>query len=153
VRAIFHSIRDNDQNIRSHLAEETIAFNYGFVNLNIVPSSYPVKEHFAGVIAVYFTFIDARLVQYTIQYGRPPWPRLDDFINRTADALKLPQADRWVADNPNRKLLTCDGFLIRASTQSGAEAYLSLLTGEDPNEIQRKRRAAAEEEARRVFKP
>ena len=152
VLEMFPGSRENDQYIRDLLAGNDLWPNFGVLSFNISPNMYPGKERFAGVSALYFTFVDARLVQYTVQYGRPPWPRLDDFINKTAGALKLPQADSWVRDNEQRKNLMCDGFSIWAEAHDGSGSLI-LRAGVNPNKILDERRVAAEEEERRTFKP
>ena len=157
VLATFPGSRENEfiknaiSNVGFYSGIQTPA-RFGVVNFGVLPSEYATKNQFAGIESFYFTFVDERLVNYQVQYPQPPWPKIDEFIEKIAGAFNLPPADKWTTENFARKNLACDGFTIQAYTQDG-RANLILKTGDDPFAIQRERRAAAEAQARREFRP
>ena len=151
VLAMFPGTRE-DENIRIATSDNQSYPRFGVINFGVAPSAYASKERFAGIGSLYFTFVDGGMVKYEVEYARPPWPRLDDFINKIAAAFQLPQADKWIAENPNRRNLICDGFRMQATTHD-SRGFLIVIRGDDPYKIQRDRRAAAEEEERRDFRP
>src|SRR3954471_12174270 len=113
--AMFPGSRDNDY-VKSVITGPQLFPTFGVINLIIDPSSYGNKEHFAGINSFNFTFIDDRMVDYYVEYARPPWPQLDDFIGKVADAFQLPPASHWTTENSIHKKLACDGFRIQAVT-------------------------------------
>lgn len=151
VLALFPGSRENEY-IKSALTANPGFPNYGMISFGIAPFQYPTKERYVGISQLSFIFVDGRTVRFYVEYGRPPWPRVDEFIDKISDALQLPPKANWTADNQGRKNLLCDGFRIRAATldQRGS---LSIETDDDPYKIQRERRAAEEEKERREFKP
>ena len=157
VLALFPGSRE-DQYIKNEIANvgfysgmKTLP-RFGVVNFGVLPAKYSTKNRFAGIETFYFTFLDDHLVNYQVEYRQPPWPRVDEFIEKIAGAFNLPPADKWSTENPVRKNLACDGFTVQAYTQDG-RANLIIKTGDDPIAIQRERRAAAEAQARREFRP
>jgi hypothetical protein len=144
-------IKNEIANVGSYSGIDTLP-RFGVVNFSVIPAQYSTKQKFAGIESLSFTFLDDRLVVYSVQYSRPPWPRLDEFVDKVAGAFDLPAADKWTSENAQRKSLECDGFRLQAFTRDG-RAGLILRTGADPVVTQRERRAAAEAEARREFRP
>lgn len=150
VLAMFPGSRE-DQIVKNNIVSDESFPRFGVVNVGVAPTKY-ARERFKDIESMYFTFIDEQLVEYHVQYSRPPWPKLDDFVDKVAEALNLPPAQNWASDAPYRKTLDCNGFRIQASTADGRGA-LKVRTGDDPSQIQRQRRAAAEAQARREFRP
>ena len=143
-------IKNEISNVGSYSGIETLP-RFGVVNFGVTPAQYSTKQRFAGIESLSFTFLDDRLAVYSVQYSRPPWPKLDEFVDKVAGAFHLPAADKWATENAFRKDLECDGFKLQAFTRDG-RAGLILRTG-DPLVTQRERRAASEAEARREFRP
>lgn len=125
--------------------------NNGVISFGAAPNQHKVRDQFLGIQSLNFVFVDEQLVRYEVQYGWPDWPELDDFINKLADTFHLPRPGNWTGD-PGRKRLSCAGFQLEALTRDG-NARLVVKTNDEPFEIQRQRRAASEEKARRDFKP
>ena len=157
VLALFPGSRE-DNYIKSEISNvgfysgiETLP-RFGVINFAVTPAQYSTKEKFDGIESLWFTFLDDRLVVYTVQYSRPPWPKLDEFIDKVAGAFNLPAADKWGSENAFRKNLQCEGFKLQAFSRDG-RAGLLLRTDDDPVVTQRERRAAFEAEARREFRP
>jgi hypothetical protein len=144
-------IKNEIANVGSYSGITTLP-RFGVVNFSVNPAQYSSKQKFAGIESLSFTFLDDHLVVYSVQYSRPPWPKLDEFVDKVAGAFHLPAADKWTSENALRKNLECDGFKLQAFTQDG-RAGLILRTGDDPLVTQRERRAASEAEARREFRP
>jgi len=144
-------IKNEISNVGFYSNVETLA-RFGVVNFSVNPAQYSSKQKFAGIESLSFTFLDDHLVVYSVQYARPPWPKLDEFVDKVAGAFHLPAADKWTSENALRKNLECDGFKLQAFTRDG-RAGLILRTGDDPLVTQRERRAASEAEARREFRP
>jgi hypothetical protein len=144
-------IKNEIANVGFYSGVETLP-RFGVVHFGVTPAQYSTKQKFADIESLSFTFLDDRLVVYGVQYSRPPWPKLDEFIDKVAGAFHLPAADKWTSENSLRKNLECDSFRLQAFTRDG-RAGLILRTDDDPVVTQRERRAASEAEARREFRP
>jgi hypothetical protein len=147
---MFPGSRDNEF-VKSALAATESSASFGVTSFSLFPIEYAGKERFTGISYFHFIFVDGRLVQYGVEYDHPPWPHTEDFINKIAGAFQLPTAENWTQGQGYRAL-DCDGFRLRASV-SNRRGSLGVETGDDPYKIQGERRAKAEEEERRVFKP
>lgn len=144
-------IKNEISNVGFYSGVETLP-RFGVLNFSVAPAQYSTKERFTGIELLSFTFLDDRLAVYSVQYSRPPWPKLDEFVDKVAGAFHLPAADKWTSENAFRKNLECDDFKLQAFTRDGS-AGLILRTGDDPLVTQRERRAASEAQARREFMP
>jgi hypothetical protein len=151
VLALFPGSRENDY-VKFTLAANSASSNFGLINIGISPALYPNKERFLGIDQFSFVFVDEQMVRLYAEYRQPPWPRLDEFIDKVSGAFQLPPSAQWAVENAARKNLMCDGFRIRVATQD-QRASLTIEINDDPYKIQRERRDAAEEKARREFKP
>lgn len=151
VLAVFPAGRE-DEYIRNAISDSPAFPNFDVVSFVVGPALYANKERFAGIESLYFGFVDRRMVRYEVGYRQPPWPRLDEFVDKVAAAFGLPAAPNWTTDNAAGKSLICDGFRIHVLTRD-SRGRLILATDEDPTKIRQERRAAAEEKARRDFRP
>jgi hypothetical protein len=151
VLAMFPGSRENEMVKNALTAGESYG-SFGLTGLLVFPDQYPGKERFNGISSATFTFIDGRLLQYSVVYDRPPWPHAVDFINKIAAAFKLPPAENWTNDQGGYKALSCDGFRVRTYV-SNPGASISVMASEDPFKIQTERRAKFEEKARQEFRP
>ena len=151
VLALFPGARD-DEYVQNAISRSKYFPHFGVMSFGLDSRQFGTKEAFTGITLINFVFLDEKLVEYYVQYERPNWPKLDDFVEKVAGAFQLPAADMWTTENAYRKNLVCEGFRVQATTRDGNGA-LTLRTNAEPLAIQRERRAAAEAQARRDFKP
>ena len=111
-------IKNEIANVGSYSGITTLP-RFGVVNFSVNPAQYSSKQQFAGIESLSFTFLDDHLVVYSVQYSRPPWPKLDEFVDKVAGAFHLPAADKWTSENALRKNLECDGLSFRRSLKMG----------------------------------
>ena len=150
VLALFPVSEQHDY-VKNLIANRASFPSYGVISFVGVPTSRN-KDQFPNIRSLDFVFVDDNLVRYEIGYEWPPWPKLEDFVDKVAAAFHLPPANNWASDGSVRKNLACDGFRLQAMTRDG-NATLTVRTAAEPSEIQRERRAAAEAQARRDFRP
>lgn len=157
VLGLFPGSADED-GIKTALSKPEGYPHFGVVGISISPGRYSSKERFTGIAGYNFLLVDGRVGEYQVTYVPPPngpkWTRPDDFINKIADAYKLPAAVNWTAD-PNIgfwKTLRCDGFQVKASTMN-FQGSLTVSNMDAPWTMQQQRIAAFEENIRRNFKP
>jgi len=151
VLALFPGSRENEY-IKNTITGNPEFPNFGVISFGIAPFQYPNKERYLGIDQFGFVFVDGRLVQYSVEYGRASWPRMDEFIEKITAAFQLPPARNWTSDNQARRNLICNGFHVQAFTRDYRGA-LVVATDDEPFKIRRERSAAADEKERRDFKP
>ncbi len=151
VLNIFPGSRENE-NVKFAISDNEFYPRFGVVDFFIAPAQFAGKERFAGISSLYFVFVEGRMVRYSVEYSRPPWPRTDDFVNKIAGAFQLPPASNWSTDQLGHKNMACDGFRVQITARDGRGSVM-VTTGDDPSKIQRDRRAAIEEKQRQEFKP
>lgn len=119
-----------------------------------------------GVAGVAFTFMEGRVARILVGYDDSiRWDSLDEFVGRTAEALRLPKA--WPAyrraDNaPSRGLVCDDVSLVTHFANPYATHKGPILTLEDRAAFEvfaqhvsaaEEQRRRAEERKKRTFKP
>jgi hypothetical protein len=103
----------------------------GVSELGIKPSKYGLKNNFADVNQVTFTFLDGRASGVSVTYNGPEYPNVDQFVTRFVEGRNLPPADRWQAHeglDTQLKILACKEFEVRvfAGGKGGNLNYVQL---------------------------
>lgn len=152
VLAGFPGSRD-DVEVRSDLSRPP---QYGGTRFIIRPDKFGLKEKFAGIKKVTFTFFDGRVSAINAGYDGPEWKNVDEFVARFSEGKVLPPADAWEASpgmDTQLKTLKCSGFEISifAGGQGGNINYVQLRDLAAEKELA-SRRAKAREKAEKEGK-
>jgi hypothetical protein len=119
-------------------ASRAVLSSVNFMNLDAAA--------YRGVSEIYFSFVDDRLVSFSVNYQGVPWKGPDQFAEKVSESLKLPAA--WHSQNGS-EVLTCDGFKVTASAYPTA----IMLSAPGYAEVIKRRREQYEEKLRQDFRP
>jgi len=152
VLADFPGSRD-DAEVRSDLSRPP---QYGGTRFLIRPDKFGVKEKFAGIKKITFTFLDGRVSAMNAGYDGPEWKNVDEFVAKFSEGKTLPPADAWEAAigmDTQLKTLKCSGFEISifAGGKGGNINYVQLRDLAAEKELAN-RRAKAREKAEKEGK-
>lgn len=150
----FPGSRDNPD-VKFRLASAKQPPDYGLAVLNFISVDYKSNPLFANVHGFEIQIFDERVVDAGVSYAGPRWNSVDEMVAKVAEALHLPGSRNWMPNPnlPDTKTLKCDGFDVTVTGyRQGCCSNIHLRI---PNVYQqvRDRQAAAEEKARREFKP
>lgn len=124
--------------------------NYGgyFIS-GIVPKA---SDRFDGISSYDFGFIDGKLSFMRIDYTKPSWESMKQFIDILADVSRLPKMEYWQAGK-----LKCGNSEITAQFSGHGERTAQLEVDQQFNQILRARQKESENKKRerdiKVFKP
>jgi hypothetical protein len=122
-------------------------FGASFANLASVDFHSLDAVAYRGINDISFSFLDDRLVRFTVNYQSVPWKTAGQFAAKVSESLKLP--DAWRDGGNFSEVLTCAGFDVIAN------ANTNTITLNKPgyNEIVKERREQRDEKLRQDFRP
>lgn len=121
------------------------------IYVSLDPATDSGGRAFDGVNSVAVGFHRGRVADFSIIYVGLSWRTVDEWVDKVAESLKLPNARAWTvgrSETPN-KVLKCKGIEIEAAIQGGG-ASIRLRTDNQPAA---ESSTAAEARRRRDFKP
>ena len=127
---------------------------FGSRSTFVVPRNYVTsKEKFAGINSINLSFLDGRLLSFSLRYDGPEWRSREQFVARVAEVLNLPGVGAWKASN-NALAVACDGFEISVQTFGPRDTGIDIKdTKVDFSKVVHEREEVPKEKARRAFKP
>lgn len=124
--------------------------NFGYVTTVLFPKD---KERFDGIELYYLGFLDNRLAFFRVNYLKPKWENLEQFVRTVSPLLNLPIRENFTNLPYSIK---CGDYTVEFS-RNEYEAQYSLSVSKNINEIVQQRRKKAEDEQRereiKAFKP
>lgn len=152
--ALFPGARANEP-IKPALEQAQQPPHFGMAYFSLFPRAYSTKERFAGIWQINVTLFDDRVAAYSIEYAGPPdgpaWYKIDEWVAKLSETLRLPGSEKWSPSDGFRRALTCDGFQIVAGNQN-RNGVISV-TEENLDLKRQAREQAYQEKKRREFKP
>lgn len=109
---------------------------------------------FEGVETIQLSFVDERLVEFSVYYKAVPFDSLDQFMAKLRESFKLPES--WDGEGENTRSLVCEGFRMEAGATSywthGMAPYVRLRQP-GAEAVVAKRAEEKRERQRQAFKP
>lgn len=114
VLAVFPGSKE-DVDLRPSLSRPPSQF--GQTSFVIRPDKYESKANFAGISQISFSFLDARVSNFSLGYNGPEYPHVDELVEKFVQGTTLPGLSQWdpyAGMDNTMKVLKCAGFEVNA---------------------------------------
>lgn len=103
------------KDIKFFSTQARVPNRFGIYKLSAPSDRLKDKTKAENVNSFSFTFLDMRLVHFSINYNAPEWENVNQFVNKLSDFFKLPQSQFWEKTDIDSRSILCGNYLVGAS--------------------------------------
>jgi hypothetical protein len=155
---LFASTDEERQRIRNSASRHNKA-NLGYEFFGITPNQNlnQINERFDGIAGYTFSFLDNRLIGFTVSYDKPKWKSAEQFADEMAEMFSLPAVKNWRNQSIGMIDIQCGNYRLLAQTDLEIARSSFGVFYERIDQILEQRKKKAEDEQRekdlKTFKP